>query len=113
MSINKYYGLQEKNAHDNSVTIDTKDSEISHILHPANASNGGDCLRFVGIKDIHSVIRTSVQILANLPVDQGGVLPRQADRRINGVCLNVETCSLFKGKIPREHVICHGLQDVL
>jgi hypothetical protein len=45
--------IKRKHVHDKSVGIDTKASEISHILHRAYASDGSDCLCFVGIEDIH------------------------------------------------------------
>jgi hypothetical protein len=52
--------FKRKHAHDNSVGIDAKASEISHILHRANASNGSDCLCFVGIEDIHGTLGASM-----------------------------------------------------
>jgi hypothetical protein len=52
--------FKRKYAHDNSVGIDAKASEISHILHRANASDGSDCLCLLGIEDIHGTLRASV-----------------------------------------------------
>ncbi len=105
--------LGRKHAHDNSVKIDAKAGEISHALHRANASDGSDCLCLVGIKDIHGTLGTSMQILANLPVDQGWVLLRKTDRRIDGIGLVVKTRCFFGCKISRHHMGCRGLRDVL
>jgi hypothetical protein len=105
--------LGRKHAHDDSVKIDAKAGEISHVLHRADASDGSDCLRLVGIGDIHGTLGTSMQILADLPFDQGWVLLRKADRRINGIGLVVETRCFFRCKISRQHMGCCGLQDVL
>jgi hypothetical protein len=52
--------FKRKHAHDNSVGIDTKAINISHILHCANASNGSDCLCFVVVEDIHGTLEGSV-----------------------------------------------------
>ncbi len=54
-----------------------------------------------------------MQILVNLPVDQGWVLLWKADQRIDGVGLVVETCYFFGRKIPRQNMCCDCLQDVL
>jgi hypothetical protein len=105
--------LGRKHAHDDSVKIDAKAGEISHALHRANASNGSDCLHLVGIEDIHGTLGTSMQILADLSVDQGWDLLRKADRRIDGIGLDVETRCFFGCKISRQHMGCCGLQDVL
>jgi hypothetical protein len=51
--------FKRKHAHDNSVGIDAKASEISHILHCANASDGSDCLHIVEVKDIHGTLKAS------------------------------------------------------
>ncbi len=61
--------LGRKHAHDNSIKIDAKAGEISHVLHRADASDGSDCLCLVGIGDIHGTLGTSMQVLADLPVD--------------------------------------------
>ncbi len=71
-------------------------------MHSANASNGRDRLGLLGIDDIHGVLGSRVQILVNLPVDQGWVLLWKADRRIDGVGLVVETCYFFGRKISRQ-----------
>ncbi len=52
--------FKRKHAHDHSVGINAKASEISHILHRANVSDGSDCLHFVGIEDIHGTLRVSM-----------------------------------------------------
>jgi hypothetical protein len=72
----------------------------------ADASDGSDCLHLVGIGDIHGTLGTSMQILADLPVDQGWVLLRNADRRIDGIGLVVKTCCFFGSKISRQHMGC-------
>jgi hypothetical protein len=95
--------------HDNSVKIDAKADEISYALHRANASDGTNCLCLVGIEDIHGTLGMSMQILADLPVDQGWVLLRKADRRINGIGLVVETRCFFGCKISRQHMGWRGL----
>jgi hypothetical protein len=65
--------LRRKHAHDNSVRIDAKSGEVSHILRRANTSNGGDYLCFVVIQDVHGILEASMYIPVNLPIDQGGV----------------------------------------
>ncbi len=52
--------FNRKHAHDKNVRIDAKASEISHILHCANSSDGSDCLCFVGIEDIHGTLGASM-----------------------------------------------------
>ena len=52
--------FKRKHAHDNSIGINAKASKISHILHCANASDGSDCLCFMGIEDIHGTLGASV-----------------------------------------------------
>ncbi len=106
-------GLGIKHAHDDSVEIDAKAGEISHVLHRADASNGSDCLCLVGIGDVHGTLGTSMQVLADLPVDQGWVLLRKADRRIDGIGLVVKTPCFFGCEISRQHMGCRGLRDVL
>ncbi len=92
--------LGRKHAHDDSVKIDAKAGEISHVLHRADASDGSDCLCLVGIGYIHGTLGTSMQVLADLPVDQGWVLLRKADRRIDGIGLVVKTHCFFGCKFP-------------
>ncbi len=106
-------GPRKKHAHEDSVKIDAKAGEIFHVLHRADASVGSDCLHLVGIGDIHGTLGMSMQILADLPVDQGWVLLRKADRRIDGIGLVVETPCFFGCEISRQHMGCRGLQDVL
>ncbi len=67
----------------------------------------------LGVDDIHGVLGSRVQILVNLPVDQGWVLLWKADQRIDGVGLVVKTCYFLGCKIPRQNMCCDCLRDVL
>ena len=67
----------------------------------------------MGIEDIHGVFRTSMQILACFSADQGVVLLRKENRRIDGVGLVVETRRFIGREIAGQDVGRHGLRDVL
>ena len=55
-----------------------------------------------GIKDIHGVFGTSVQILTHFSVDQGGVLLRKENRRIDGTGFVVKTRRFVGRKISSQ-----------
>jgi hypothetical protein len=55
----------------------------------------------------------SVQILTRFSVDQGGVLLRKENRKIDGMGLVVETRRFIGREIASQDVGCHGLRNAL
>jgi hypothetical protein len=56
------------------IAVDAGAGEVSHVNHGADASDCNICFRLVSVRYVHTVLRTSGEVIGELFVYHGGIL---------------------------------------
>jgi hypothetical protein len=61
------------NGRNDDIAVDVEAGEASHVNHGAIASDCDICFRFVSVGYVHTVLRTSGEVVGALFVNHGGI----------------------------------------
>jgi hypothetical protein len=61
------------NGRNDGIAVDAEAGEVSHVDHGADASDCGISFRFVSIDYVHTVLRTSGEVVGGLFVNHGHI----------------------------------------